>query len=429
VGPQLGRDRIYGMWRTGPTGASRARGSGACHHSLLLQGLRHVVYSKEIFDHVVGLMRERGADVWFELEAKELMPAALPAELQGHNVPQRDEHPGCLVRLGVSHAPSSRREAICARPATCTRGSDQHRGCFTRLSWSRWDPRAGPYTTVLTTASSSTAREEDVQVVGNVIDPQAIIDKFGAEILRLWSPPRTTPSTSGSPTRSWSASSRPTAAFGTQAATSRQPQRLRCEEGPGPYAEMEEIDRWALYRLQALIERTRKAYENFQFHIVYYTLYNFCTVDLSSFISTCSRTDSTRRQDIEEPALRTERHVHHPRCDDANARPILTFTAEEVWQSLPLTRGKRQRAPDAVSRREPGLADEKLGDTWKTLIAVRGEISKAMETAGRTRSSATRWMRRDRVRSEKLTELLARYEEDMRAFCIISGSMCRRAVS
>jgi isoleucyl-tRNA synthetase len=62
--------------------------------------------------------------------------------------------------------------------------------------------------------------------------------------------------------------------------------------------------------------------------------------------------------------------------------PILTFTAEEVWQSLPAGEGKAASVHlTQFPTVNPAWADEKLGDAWKTLIAVRGEISKAMETA------------------------------------------------
>jgi isoleucyl-tRNA synthetase len=103
--------------------------------------------------------------------------------------------------------------------------------------------------------------------------------------------------------------------------------------------------------------------------------------------------------------------------------PILTFTAEEVWQSLPAYEGKAASVHltqfPAVN---PAWADEKLGETWKTLIAVRGEISKAMETARKNKVIGHPLDAAVTVSGpEKLAELLARYEEDMRAFCIISG--------
>jgi isoleucyl-tRNA synthetase len=187
---------------------------------------------------------------------------------------------------------------------------------------------------------------------------------------------------------------------------------------------MEEIDRWALYRLQAVIERTRKAYENFQFHIVYYTLYNYCTVDLSSLYL-----------DVLKDRLYTSGNASKQRRSaqsamfiilDAMTRmlaPILTFTAEEVWQSLPAYGGKAASVhltqfPEASA----AWADEKLGDTWKTLISVRGEISKAMETARKNKVIGHPLDAAVTVTgSEKLVELLSKYEEDMRAFCIISG--------
>jgi isoleucyl-tRNA synthetase len=187
---------------------------------------------------------------------------------------------------------------------------------------------------------------------------------------------------------------------------------------------MEEIDRWALYRLQAVVERTRKAYENFQFHIVYTTLYNFCTVDLSALyldvlkdrLYTSGKASKSRRSAQSAMFL----------ILDAITRmlaPVLTFTAEEVWQSLPAWDGKAvsvhlTQFPEVNA----AWADEKLGDAWKTLITVRGEISKAMETARKNKVIGHPLDAAVTVAGPStLADMLAKHEEDLRALCIVSG--------
>ena len=96
------------------------------------------------------------------------------------------------------------------------------------------------------------------------------------------------------------------------------------------------MDRWILHRLQEVIRRVREAYEQYQFHVVYYTLYNFCTVDLSALYldvlkdrlytskaaSQARRSAQTAMKEILEAMVRL-------------LAPILTFTAEEVWLALP----------------------------------------------------------------------------------------------
>jgi len=102
--------------------------------------------------------------------------------------------------------------------------------------------------------------------------------------------------------------------------------------------------------------------------------------------------------------------------------PILSFTAEEVWLSLPAWPGKAESVhltqfPEA----DAAWADEKLGETWKTLIAVRGEISRAMEAARKSKVIGHPLDAAVTVAGpEKLAALLAKHEEDLRALCIVS---------
>jgi len=160
------------------------------------------------------------------------------------------------------------------------------------------------------------------------------------------------------------------------------------------YNEMEEIDKWILQRLQLVIERTRKAYENYQFHVVYYTLYNFCTVDLSALYLDVSKD----RLYTAKAASRQRRSAQSAMylILDAMARllaPILTFTAEEIWTGLPAYEGKAESVhltqfPEVSST----YRNDALGDTWGTLIGIRGEISKALEMARKQKVIGILWM-------------------------------------
>jgi len=108
------------------------------------------------------------------------------------------------------------------------------------------------------------------------------------------------------------------------------------------YAQMEEMDKWALHRLQEVIKRVTEAYEKHQFHVVFYTLYNYCSVDLSA-----------QYLDILKDRLYTNKADSVARRSGQSAMftilkamtsilaPILTFTAEEVWAALPLGKVKK----------------------------------------------------------------------------------------
>jgi len=433
--PGWGRDRIYGMVENRPDWCiSRQRLWGVPIILFYCRDCDTVVYSKEILDHVVALMREHGADVWFEREPKDLMPAgsACP-NCRGTSFRKETNILDVWFDSGVSHAAVLETRGYLRSPCDMyLEGSDQHRGWFhSSLLESVGTRGRAPYTTVLTHGFVVDGEGKKMsKSVGNVIEPQPIIEKFGAEILRLWVAAE---DYTVDIRISDEILERLVEAYRRIRNTSRyilgnlydfDPKKDRMA-----YAEMEEIDRWALYRLQAVIERTRKAYENFQFHIVYTTLYNFCTVDLSALyldvlkdrLYTSGKASKSRRSAQSAMFLILEAITRL-------LAPILTFTAEEVWQSLPAWDGKAMSVhltqfPEA----DPAWADDKLGDTWKTLIAVRGEISKAMETARKGKVIGHPLDAAVTVTGpEKLVSLLEKHEEDLRALCIVSGLRVQR---
>jgi isoleucyl-tRNA synthetase len=190
-----------------------------------------------------------------------------------------------------------------------------------------------------------------------------------------------------------------------------------------PYAEMTEMDRWILHRLQEVIRRVRNAYEQYQFHVVYTVLYNFCTVDLSSLYldvlkdrlytskaaSTARRSAQTAMTAILEAMVQL-------------LAPILTFTAEETWLALPAYPGKAEsvhltRFPEV---NETFLQSE-LAETWKTLIAVKGEVAKAIETARQNKILGHSLDASVTIAApEKLRTLLSTHLDDLCALLIVS---------
>ena len=183
------------------------------------------------------------------------------------------------------------------------------------------------------------------------------------------------------------------------------------------------MDRWALHRLQEVIRRVRNAYDNYQFHIVYYALYNFCTVEMSSLYLDVlkdrlytSRADSRERRSA-QTAIYT--------ILDAMVRllaPILTFTAEEIWENLPAREGKEESIHMAqFPEFDDALFNRELGERWQTLIAVRGEISKAIELARKNKVVGHSLdCRVDLYAPEKLRKLLQGYSAMLKHFLIVS---------
>ena len=147
------------------------------------------------------------------------------------------------------------------------------------------------------------------------------------------------------------------------------------------YEDMEEFDRWALLRLEQIRSEVSKAYEDYQFHVMYHAIHNFCTVDLSAIYL-----------DVLKDRLYTERADSRLRRSAQTAMfqilttlvrliaPVLSFTAEEVWQHLP-NRDERKESvllsdwPEA----QPRYVDEALEERWNKRLALRSEVMKVLE--------------------------------------------------
>jgi isoleucyl-tRNA synthetase len=265
-------------------------------------------------------------------------------------------------------------------------GSDQHRGWFhSSLLESVGTRNRAPYHTVLTHGFVVDGEGKKMsKSVGNVVEPQEIIDQYGAEILRLWVAAE---DYTDDIRISKEILTRLIEAYRRIRNTSRYILGNLYDFDPVkdavPYGEMMEMDRFALHRLQEVVRRVRDAYDRYQFHMVYYTLYNYCTVDLSALYLDVlkdrlytSKVDSRERRSAQSTMFIIL---------DTMVRllaPILTFTAEEIWGAMPAYDGKAASVhltlfPDAKDE----YTSETINEQWKAMVAVRAEIAKAVENA------------------------------------------------
>lgn len=149
------------------------------------------------------------------------------------------------------------------------------------------------------------------------------------------------------------------------------------------YENMEELDRWALLRMEQVKETVLKAYDDYEFHVMYHAVHNFCTVDLSAIYL-----------DIIKDRLYTEKADSHLRRSAQTAMyeilttlvrlvaPVLCFTSEEVWQALP---NKEEREWSVHMADMPKVnekyLDKALDEKWKKRLAIRAVAMKALEEA------------------------------------------------
>ena len=146
---------------------------------------------------------------------------------------------------------------------------------------------------------------------------------------------------------------------------------------------LDELDRWILHRTQALLTRCREAYENFEFHVVYHALNNFCSVDLSSLYLDivkdrlyCETANSRERRSAQTALYRILECLVHLMA------PILSFTAEEIWEQMPKKQGAAQSIfMSQMPPPEKELMDEGLSERWEQIFRERGDVLKALEEA------------------------------------------------
>jgi isoleucyl-tRNA synthetase len=220
--------------------------------------------------------------------------------------------------------------------------------------------------------------------LGNVIAPGEVIEKYGAEILRLWVAAedyRDDIRISEEILQRLSEAYRRirnTCRFLLGNLSDFDPERDRVH-----LASMDSLDRWALHRLQQLVKRVAQAYESFEFHKIYHAIHNFCVVDLSAFyldvlkdrLYVSAATSEKRRSaqtTIFEIAVTLVRLM----------APILAFTADEVWEHLPPFSGKSESVhlellPEPVAAYE----DEAIEKEWKSILDTRVEVNRALELA------------------------------------------------
>ena len=386
--PTWGEDRIFNMVAHRPDWTlSRQRVWGVPIVAFYCDGCDALLLEEPVIEHVARLFGDgRGIEEWYLRAVPDLLPPGTRCRKCGGTTFRKGTDTlDVWFDSGCSHAAVLETRPELTWPAELyLEGSDQHRGWFhSSLLEAMATREAPPYRAVLTCGFVVDGDGRKMsKSVGNVVSPQDLLPKYGAEILRLWV-------AAEDYTEDIRLSSlildrladayrriRNTFRFLLGNLSDFDPARDR-----QPYARLDEVDRFVLDRLARLIDRVRRAYEEYQFHTVFHAVHNFCAVDLSALyldvikdrLYTSAPTDPRRR------AAQTTCYEIF-RALARMMAPILTFTSEEAWRYVP-----GARAESVHLERFPEVPVEWLDDTldaeWSRLLEVRREIAKALETA------------------------------------------------
>lgn len=359
------------------------------------------VADQKTFDAVIDLFKTHGSDAWFTSGPSEYLPANTACEVCGCTelVPERDIL-DVWWESGVSHTSVLRhRESEGVRfPADMyLEGSDQHRGWFqSSLLTSIGAYGEAPYKSVM--HCGFTVDEQGRKMsksLGNGVDPEEVINKYGADVLRLWV---SSVDYSQDVSISDDILKRSADAYRRIRNTFRFLLGSIDDFDPATHAskswdDLEPLDKWAYVRTRCLLDEVTSAYENYKFHHVYRAIYNFIVNELSAIYM-----DATKdRLYSEAPDSPRRRAVQTVLFDILEVlvrvlSPILSFTTDEVWEFYPEPlRNEAGRAPsvqlagwpvaDDFIPPMPDGADKQIIDDFDVLLEIREAVTKSLEEA------------------------------------------------
>ncbi|CNF20155.1 isoleucyl-tRNA synthetase [Yersinia pseudotuberculosis] len=338
--------------------------------------------SIELMEEVAKRVEQDGIQAWWDLD---------PAEILGADAADYVKVPDTLdvwFDSGSTHSSvvDARPEFGGHSPDMYLEGSDQHRGWFmSSLMIATAMKGKAPYRQVLTHGFTVDGQGRKMsKSIGNTISPQDVMNKLGGDILRLWvaSTDYTGEIAVSDEILKRSADSyrriRNTARFLLANLNGFDPAQHQVKP-----EEMVVVDRWAVGRAQAAQAEIMEAYENYDFHLVVQRLMQFCSVEMGSFYLDIikDRQYTAKGDGIARRSCQTA--LFH--IAEALVRwmaPIMSFTADEIWNHLP---GERQQYVFTEEWYDGlfGLAgNESMNDTfWAELLKVRGEVNKVLEQA------------------------------------------------
>ena len=385
--PKWGRERIYGMIENRPDWCvSRQRSWGVPITAFSCTACGEYIADGTIMDHVAQIFKKESSDVWFDWSAEKLLPeGSVCPKCGAATFEKENDILDVWFDSGVSHAAVLEPSSSLRSPADLyLEGSDQHRGWFhSSLLESVGTRGTAPYKSVLTHGFVLDGQGRKMsKSMGNVTAPEDVIKKFGADVLRLWVS-----------AMDYRDDTRISQEILTRVAESYRRIRNTCRYILGnisdfdpatqsvPFADMPEIDRWALHQLEGLKERVLAAYQDLQFHVIYQDVNGFCTVEMSAFYLDIlkDRMYTSKADSLQRLSAQTVMHTILDTLVRVLA-PILSFTSDEVWQYMP---GSREESVHLAEF--PGLNPEwkndELVSRWERIIKVRADVSKALELA------------------------------------------------
>ncbi len=388
--PGWGEERIKGMVRDRSDWCiSRQRTWGVPIPIIYCADCGKAIVNDTTIKNIADLFRKESADAWWTKEANEFISSDVKCECGCGNFNKEYDIMDVWFDSGVSHSAVMEQYDCLSWPADLyLEGADQYRGWFqSSLLTSVVYKGSAPYKAVCTHGWVVDGEGRKMsKSLGNGIIPQEIIDQYGADILRLWvassdyhSDIRISKEILGQLSDAYK-KIRNTARYILG--------NLGNGDGFNPDTdcvsddELMEIDRWALMKLDALMDKVEGGYNSFDFHVVFHSIHNFCTTEMSNFYL-----DIIKDRLYCQPIASVERRAAQTamyRILSAVTRmiaPILSFTAEEIWSYMPHSSSDNTESVflNDMPEKSGLTASEEFTAKWNLIYQTRMNVNKVLE--------------------------------------------------
>lgn len=377
--PGWGRARIDAMLESSPDWCISRQRTWGVPIALFVHTQSGELHPRtaELIEQVALAVEKGGMDAWYELDATSLL-----GDEAGDYEKVTDTLDVWFDSGVTHHAVLRQREGLRYPADLYLEGSDQHRGWFqSSLKTAMAMHGTPPYKTVLTHGFTVDADGRKMsKSIGNTVSPQKVANDLGADVLRLW-----VAATDFSSEMSVSDEILKRAADSYRRIRNTARFMLANLNGFDPATDivaterMLALDRWVVRRAQALQQELIAAYDGFQLHQIYQKLHNFCVVELGGFYLDIIKDRQYTTKADSRPRLSAQTALYY--LSEAFVRwiaPILSFTADEMWQEVP---GKRTGSVFTAEWFDlPALADDTLGDAfWEQVAEVKTAVNRVME--------------------------------------------------